>query len=134
MRTHYFYIIAVTALLSGCATNQIGVDTSTADNNRLGAVMAKDVSNHLEAYYPPAHTTFCFDEAKASGYEKQMIASFRAKGYGVSCPGTQIVINMDKVGSAYVASYSVDEKVFSRAYMKSGENVKPLSSWSNGGI
>jgi len=123
-------------VLSGCATNShVGVDTSKDSNVNLGLYMAKDFSKQLATYNPPAHTQICLDGLeKRSFYEKQMVASLRSRGYAIGCPGVSIVTNMDRVENGFIATYTIGNKVLSRAYKTNGQNTFPISSWATGGL
>ncbi len=127
----WIFLMIAALIFSGCTgTNHINIDTGKQEYVELGRKMTVDVAKHLSLSFPPAHTQLCLNEKKASAYEQQLIVALRAKGYGLECPGTDVVIAIDSLGSGYIATYTAGRSVFTRAYDGNG---RAISSWSNGG-
>ncbi|QIN36810.1 conjugal transfer protein TrbH [Legionella longbeachae] len=129
-------VLLLVIVLSSCASIQYGNFTVPSQSKDI--YLAKDAASQLTQVYPPAQNTFYISQKVSDGFGIHLIHEMRNQGYGVienvqprQKANLFYVVDEVRKGSFYRVSLYIGSQTLSRVYVKTKEQIAPVSPWSH---
>lgn len=129
-------VLLLVIVLSSCASMQYGNFTVASQSKDI--YLAKDAASQLTHIYPPAQNIFYISQKVSDGFGINLIHEMRNQGYGVienvqprQKANLFYVVDEVRKGSFYRVSLYIGSQTLSRVYVKTKEQIAPVSPWSH---